>query len=96
MMLFAFVMSILVYKIVIPHRGSIISFGVGFGVVIPLCLGYVPFYVLQLYDIQNLLIRFCIGAIFPVLTMFRTVEGLSYSRNMCFTFVSLIYNLHSI
>ena len=82
MMTFSFVMSILIYKVVIPNRGSIISFGMGFGVVIPLCVCYVPFQLVQLYDVDNLLLRFCIGAIYPVLTMFRTIEGLSYSRSI--------------
>jgi len=72
--IFSCAMWAITYSVIIPNRGSTISFLVGFGVVCPLTLMY-PFWLLDLLDVQNKLIRFCSSAIYPVTTMFHTLEG---------------------
>ena len=72
--IFSCAMWAITYSVIIPNRGSTISYLVGFGVVCPLTLMY-PFWLLDLLDVQNKLIRFCSSAIYPVTTMFHTLEG---------------------
>lgn len=69
-------MATLTYTIIIPHRRSFLSSFVGFGIVIPLCVVYFPFWILNLLDVRNKLIRFCMSAIYPVLTLFHTTEAM--------------------
>ncbi len=69
-------MATITYTIIIPHRRSFLSSFVGFGIVIPLCVVYFPFWILNLLDVRNKLIRFCMSAIYPVLTLFHTTEAM--------------------
>ncbi len=69
-------MASITYFVIIPRRRSAISFLVGFGFIIPLCIMYFPFWVLDTLDVRNCLLRFAMCAIYPVLTMFRTSEAI--------------------
>lgn len=72
---FSILMATITYTQIIPRRGTFVSSLVGFGVVIPLCIFYFPFWILSTLDIRNKLLRFCISAIYPVLTIFKTSEA---------------------
>jgi hypothetical protein len=69
-------MASITYKVIIPQRGSIIASFVGVNIIIPLCILYFPFWTLDLLDVKNKLLRFCISAIYPVLIMFHTSEAM--------------------
>ena len=69
-------MASITYHLIIPNRRSTTSFLIGFGLIIPLTIMYFPFWVLEMLDVRNKLLRFCVGAIYPVLTMFHTSEAI--------------------
>ena len=69
-------MATITYYAIIPRKRSMIAFLIGFGVVIPLCTCYFPFQLLDYFDVRNKVLRFCVAAVYPVLTMFRTSEAM--------------------
>lgn len=73
---FSVLMATITYAFIIPRRGSMISYLVGFGVIIPLCIGGFPFWFLDFIDVRNKLLRFVVSSVYPVLTMFRTSEAM--------------------
>ncbi len=73
---FAMAMATITYFLIIPRQRSIIAYLIGFGIVIPITTCYFPFMVLDFFDIRNRILRFCVGAVFPVLSMFRTSEAM--------------------
>ena len=72
---FACIMWAITYYLVIPNRGTPVSYLIGFGVVIPLMTMY-PFWLLQALSVRNKLVRFCASAMYPVTTIFHTIEAM--------------------
>jgi hypothetical protein len=73
---FSALIATLVYTFIIPNRGSLFSYIFGFGFIIPLCIGYLPFRLMDMLDVTNKMMRFSIAVIYPVLTMFKTSEAM--------------------
>lgn len=73
---FTATMASITYYVIIPRKRSPIAFLVGFGFIIPACILFVPFWVLDALDVRNKLLRFAMCAIYPVLTMFHTSEAI--------------------
>lgn len=73
--LFACSMWAITYYCIIPRRGQITCYLIGFGIVCPL-MAWFPFWLLHALDIQNKIIRFCSSAIYPIVTMFHTIEAM--------------------
>jgi len=65
----------IVYHFIIPNRGSTTTYLIGFGIVCPLLLTY-PFWIINALEIKNGLLRFSLGAILPVTSMFHCTEAM--------------------
>jgi len=72
---FACIMWAITYFLVIPNRGTPFSYLIGFGVVIPLMTMF-PFWLLQALNVGNKLVRFCASAMYPIITIFHTIEAM--------------------
>lgn len=70
------IMATITYYTIIPRKRSMIAYMIGFGIVIPLCTWYFPFHLLDYFDVRNKVLRFCVAAVYPILTMFRTSEAM--------------------
>ena len=66
--------AVAIYTQIIQSRGSIESFIVGFGFIIPLAL-YIPFYLLEELDIQNKALRLSLSTL-PYVVFFRCMEAM--------------------
>lgn len=75
MAVFAAMMSFVIFHHIISCRGTYSSFVVGYGVLLPLCI-VIPTYLLTILDISNQTVSFCMVAIVPALTAFRTMEAM--------------------
>jgi len=73
--LFACLMWTITYHGILQRRGTTSSFLIGFGIVCPLMVWF-PFWLLQYLDVSNKIIRFCSSAIYPVVTVFHTIEAM--------------------
>jgi hypothetical protein len=73
--IFACIMWAMTYYIVIPNRGTLTSYLIGFGIIIPLMTMY-PVWLLHVLDIRNKVVRFCASAMYPVITIFHTIEAM--------------------
>jgi len=73
---FAALLACVVYYTIIPNRGTAYAYLIGFGIVCPLCLFSYSFWILDLLDIQNRVLRFSSFAILPVITTFHAVEAM--------------------
>jgi len=73
--IFACIMWAMTYYIVIPNRGTPTSYLIGFGVIIPLMTMY-PLWLLHALDIRNKLVRFSTGAMYPIITVFHSIEAM--------------------
>lgn len=62
------------YKFIIQRQGTVTSYLLGFGVIIPFWVTF-PYYGFQLFDLRNKFMKFCFGAIVPTLGIFHTTEG---------------------
>lgn len=72
--LFAGLVSILTYKSIIQRQGSIESYMMGYGVLMPFFI-ILPYYQVALFDCQNLFMKFCFAVIVPVINLFHIPEG---------------------
>jgi len=70
----AAVFSQLVYRYIIPNKRSTTAYLIGYGFIIPFWLIF-PSRVLEYLDVRNKIFRFCIAAVTPALSVFRTTEG---------------------
>ena len=68
------ILSIWTYQYVIKNKSST-HYLVGFGIIIPFWI-VLPSFELQVLDIQNKLINFCLAAIIPTMAIFQTTEGM--------------------
>ena len=75
--LYGIMVSTMVYHFIVQQRkknNKIISYLVGYGIILPMTL-FIPPYLTQLLNIQNMLLRFCVSCVLPALILFRTSEG---------------------
>jgi hypothetical protein len=66
--------AVIVHKFIIPNRGTIRAYLLGWGVIIPLVL-WLPFEMLEALDIRNHTLRMCVTAL-PTVVVFRTIEAM--------------------
>jgi len=70
-----FFLALIIYKVIITRNNAQLSFIIGFGVIIPFCLGF-PFFIINLLDIRNGAVKFFITG--PcTFSLFRTLEALN-------------------
>ena len=67
------IVAIINYKLIIRWRGTASAYLVGFAVVFPICLS-LPYVIITTFGIRNMVIKFALATIMPVLTIFHTME----------------------
>jgi hypothetical protein len=75
-MFLAALTSLLIYTFIIkPKRyDTTVSHLLGFGIILPFWIAF-PVSIIRLFDIRNLIFKFMIGVIVPILSIFRSTEG---------------------
>ena len=68
------IFAIIVYQLIVKKRHSASTYLLGYGVIIPLALN-IPYYLLELLDIQNKTVRLSLST-FPTVVCFRTIEAM--------------------
>jgi hypothetical protein len=71
------------YKFIIQKQGTLGSYLIGFGIIIPFWITF-PYYGVEMFDFRNKFMKFCFGAIMPTLGIFHTTEGMFslYQNNL--------------
>ena len=64
----------IVYHLIIPHRGTLGAYLIGWGCLIPVVL-WLPFQMLEDWDIQNHILKMCVTPL-PMIVVFRTIEAM--------------------
>jgi hypothetical protein len=68
------VCAVVVHKFIIPNRGTIGAYLLGWGAIVPLVL-WLPFEMLEAWDIRNLVLKMCVTSL-PMVVVFRTIEAM--------------------
>lgn len=66
--------AVVIYKTIIPNRGTIGAYLVGWGVIMPISL-WIPFEILEILDVQNLVLKLAPCQL-PMVVFFRTIEAM--------------------
>ena len=66
--------AVVVYKCIIPNRGTMGAYLVGWGAIIPTVL-WLPFQLLEDWDIQNHCLKMGVAPL-PMIVVFRTIEAM--------------------
>ena len=82
--LVAAALSVVTYKFIIQRQGTVTSYLVGYGFLVPLWL-LVPYYQVELFDCRNTFMRFCFAVIVPIINVFHITEG-AYNAMLAFVF----------
>ena len=69
-----YLLAAIIYKIIIPNRGTVGSYLLGWSFIIPISI-YVPFIIISTLDIQNKIIKLGCANIMPIVT-FRCIEAM--------------------
>lgn len=67
--------AVAIYCLIVKKRNTTSSYLIGYGVIIPLAVFYLPYQLLELLNIQNKALKFSINPL-PVLVFFRTIEAM--------------------
>jgi hypothetical protein len=68
------VFAAIIYQLVVQQRGTVQSYLVGFGIILPIAL-YIPFYLLETLDIRNKVITLSSTTVMTVV-FFRCIEAM--------------------
>ena len=69
------IFAIIVYLFIVQRRGTTLSYFIGYGIVIPLTLLYIPFELLEYLVIYNCTIKLAFTTL-PTIVCFRTIEAM--------------------
>ena len=72
---FQLIFAIIVYLFIVQRRGTTLSYLIGYGIVIPLTLLYIPFELLEYLVIYNCTIKLAFTTL-PTIVCFRTIEAM--------------------
>lgn len=72
--LVAALFSQIVYQLILPYQRTTAAYLIGYGVIVPFWLVF-PWIVVDGIYVKNKIFRFCIAAVTPALSIFRTTEG---------------------
>ena len=64
----------IVYRCIIPYRGTTGAYLLGWGLIIPMVL-WLPFHLLEVWDVRNHILKMCVS-ILPMVVFFRTIEAM--------------------
>ncbi|CAB9513380.1 Pfam:DUF821 [Seminavis robusta] len=68
------VAAVIIYKLIIPNRGSVGAYLLGWGVIIPLSL-WIPFEMMEAFDLRNKILKMCVSLV-PMIVVFRSIEAM--------------------
>ena len=66
-------MATVIFKFILPYKKTATAYLMGFGMIIPLAL-YFPYWLINAFDIQNIMIRF--GIYTPTIMTFHCLEAM--------------------
>ena len=68
------VFAAIVYKFIIPHRGTMGAYLLGWGILMPFSL-WIPFEMLELLQIRNQILKLPVATV-PMVVFFRSIEAM--------------------
>lgn len=83
--------SLVSYKYIVQKQGSNLAFLMGYGVIIPLWVS-LPYFLVEILDLRNKVMKFAVCAVIPTLGIFKSTEGKTITRIELYRFLEVPSN----